>query len=107
MIFPTPMIYPNALSTEDVKDISHEALRQFAYASGWREVASPSPHFVLMHPIHGNETQMLIPLRPDFVDYERRIMDAIYDLSRQENVSIVQMMERLRSWMKEQSQPTY
>ncbi len=95
------MITPNALSAEDVKEISHEALRRYAVASGWREVASPSPHFALMHPTSGNDTQMLIPLRPDFVDYERRIMDAIYDLARKENVSIVQMMERLRGWVTE------
>jgi hypothetical protein len=97
------MIYPNALSAEDVKEISHEALRQYAFASGWREVASPSPHFALMHPTQGSEAQMLIPLRPDFVDYERRIMDAIYDLARKENVSIVQMMEHLRGWVNEQT----
>ena len=100
------MIYPNALSAEDVKGISHEALRQFAFASGWREIASPSPHFALMHPINGREEQLLIPLRPDFVDYERRIMDAIYDLARQENVSVVQMMERLRGWIKQQALPS-
>lgn len=46
---------------------------------------------------------MLIPLRPDFVDYERRIIDAIYDLARKENVSIVQMMECLRGWVNEQT----
>ncbi len=95
------MITPNALSAEDVKEISHEALRRYAVASGWREVASPSPHFTLMRPNSGNDAQMLIPLRPDFVDYERRIMDAIYDLARKENVSIVQMMERLRGWVTE------
>ncbi len=97
------MIYPNALSAEDVKKISHEALRQYAFASGWREVPSPSPHFVLMRPTQGSKAQLLIPLRPDFVDHERRIMDAIYDLARKENVSIVQMMERLRGWVNEQA----
>lgn len=44
------MITPNALSAEDIKEISHEALRQYAFASGWCEVASPSLHFALMHP---------------------------------------------------------
>jgi hypothetical protein len=30
-------------------------------------------------------------------------MDAIYDLARKENVSIVQMMEHLRGWVNEQT----